>query len=80
MDFNAIRPDGPTIAIEHQATGETPVHVTPDGVQAVDLTGAPVSLRCPVCGGKLSEVRRQGGRYLTHCYSCHFEFYLEGET
>ena len=33
MDFNAIRPDGPTIAIEHQATGETPVHVTPDGIQ-----------------------------------------------
>ncbi len=33
MDFNAIRPDGPTIAIEHQATGETPVHVTPEGIQ-----------------------------------------------
>lgn len=40
MDFSTIRPDGPTIAIEHQATGETPVHVTPDGIrpaaQAVD--------------------------------------------
>ena len=29
MNINAIQPDGPTIAIEHQATGETPVHVTP---------------------------------------------------
>ena len=36
MDFNAIRPDGPTIAIEHQATGEQPVHVTPDGIQPAD--------------------------------------------
>lgn len=33
MNINAIRPDGPTIAIEHQATGEQPVHVTPDGIQ-----------------------------------------------
>ena len=33
MDFNAISPDGPTIAIEHQATGEQPVNVTPDGIQ-----------------------------------------------
>lgn len=33
MNINAIRPDGPTIAIEHQATGETPVNVTPDGIQ-----------------------------------------------
>lgn len=33
MDFNAIRPDGPTIAVEHQATGEQPVHVTPEGIQ-----------------------------------------------
>lgn len=36
MDFNAIRPDGPTIAIEHQATGEQAVHVTPDGIQPAD--------------------------------------------
>lgn len=27
-------------------------------------------LRCPHCGGRLSEVR---GR-VRHCYSCHFEF------
>lgn len=33
MDFSTIRPDDPTIAIEHQATGETPVHVTPEGIQ-----------------------------------------------
>lgn len=33
MNIDAIRPDGPTIAIEHQATGETPVHVTPEGIQ-----------------------------------------------
>lgn len=33
MDFNAIRPDGPTIAIEHQATGEQAVHMTPDRIQ-----------------------------------------------
>lgn len=36
MNYDAIRPDGPTIAIEHQATGETPVHVTPDGIQPAD--------------------------------------------
>ena len=33
MNVNAIRPDGPTIAIEHQATGEQPVTVTPEGTQ-----------------------------------------------
>ena len=79
MNYDAIRPDDQTIVIEHQATGEQPVHVTPEGVQAGALTGAPVSLRCPVCGGKLSDVRHQNGRYLTHCFACHFEFYLEGE-
>lgn len=26
-----IRPDGPTIVIEHQATGEQPVNVSPEG-------------------------------------------------
>ena len=36
MNFNAIRPDGPTIAIEHQATGETPVHVAPEGIRPAD--------------------------------------------
>lgn len=41
MDFNAIRPDGPTIAIEHQATGEQPVHVTPDGVQVGEQAADP---------------------------------------
>ena len=33
MNYDAIRPDGPTIAIEHQATGEQSVHVTPEGIQ-----------------------------------------------
>lgn len=41
MDFNAIRPDGPTIAIEHQATGETPVHVTPEGIQPAAQAAVP---------------------------------------
>ena len=36
-------------------------------------------LPCPKCGGTLSEIRVQGGKRLRHCYSCHFEFYLEGE-
>lgn len=34
---------------------------------------------CPFCHGNLSDVRHQNGRRLQHCYSCHFEFYLEGE-
>ncbi len=33
MNYDAIRPDGPTVAIEHQAIGETPVHVTPEGIR-----------------------------------------------
>ena len=31
MNISNIRPDNPTIAIEGQATGETPVNVTPEG-------------------------------------------------
>ena len=31
MNIEAIRPDGPTIAIENQATGETPVNVKQEG-------------------------------------------------
>lgn len=33
MNISAIHPDGPGIAIEHQATGEQPVNVTPEGIQ-----------------------------------------------
>ena len=33
-----------------------------------------IKLRCPSCGGILSEIRYQNGRRLRHCYSCHFEF------
>lgn len=36
MNISAIHPDGPTIAIEHQATGEQPVNVTPEGIQPAD--------------------------------------------
>ena len=32
-------------------------------------------LRCPFCGGKLSEVRDDNGRKYRHCYSCHFDQY-----
>lgn len=54
MNINAIRPDGPTIAIEGQATGETPVHVTPEGIQfAEPAVSARTDLKpCPFCGGK----------------------------
>lgn len=31
MNISNIRPDNPTIAIEGQATGETPVNVMPEG-------------------------------------------------
>lgn len=40
MNYDAIRPDGPTIAIEHQATGEQAVHVTPEGIQPAKRTHA----------------------------------------
>ena len=53
MDFNAIRPDDPTIAIEHQATGEEPVNVTPDGIQpAEELSFKPPikAIRVKSCG------------------------------
>lgn len=33
--------------------------------------------KCRYCGGTLSEVRMHNGRRLQHCYSCHFEFYLD---
>lgn len=29
--------------------------------------------RCPICGGRLSEIRTQGGRRWRHCFSCHLE-------
>lgn len=41
MDINAIRPDGPAVAIEHQATGETPVNVTPEGIQPAAQAAEP---------------------------------------
>ena len=31
---------------------------------------------CPYCAGFLSEVREHKGRKYRHCYSCHFEFFL----
>lgn len=34
-------------------------------------------VKCKYCGGTLSEVRMHNGRRLQHCYSCHFEFYLD---
>lgn len=34
---------------------------------------------CPFCAGDLSEPRQHNGRKLRHCFSCHFEFYLEKE-
>lgn len=33
--------------------------------------------KCMHCGGTLSEIRMHNGRRLRHCYSCHFEFYLD---
>ena len=33
--------------------------------------------KCRYCGGTLSEIRVHNGRRLQHCYSCHFEFYLD---
>lgn len=38
----------------------------------------PERVRCPYCGGLLSEIRRQGKRKLRHCGSCHMEFEVQG--
>ena len=40
MNIDAIRPNGPTIAIEHQAFGEQPVNVTPEGAQPAEAAAA----------------------------------------
>lgn len=32
------------------------------------------------CGGRLSTIRMHNRRKYRHCYSCHFDFYLEEET
>lgn len=41
----------------------------------------PYHLRCR-CGGKLSEWRydQVKGKYYRHCFSCHFEYYEEGDA
>lgn len=31
-------------------------------------------IKCPSCGGALSEIRTDGKRFWRHCFSCHFEF------
>ena len=36
MNYDAIRPDDQTIVIEHQATGEQPVHVTTEGIRPAE--------------------------------------------
>lgn len=33
-----------------------------------------IYIKCPFCGGILSEVRSNGKEAWRHCYSCHFEF------
>ena len=33
---------------------------------------------CPRCGGALSTTREHKGRKYRHCYSCHGEFFLDG--
>lgn len=37
-------------------------------------------LRCPRCGGALSETREHNGRKYRHCYACHMEFFEDGES
>lgn len=37
------------------------------------------AVRCPKCGGMLSEVREYKGERYRHCYACHSEFFLDGE-
>lgn len=37
-------------------------------------------MECPNCGGALSERRFHKGKAYRHCYSCHFEYYEEGDN
>lgn len=69
MDFNAIRPDGPTIAIEHQATGETPVHVTPEGIQPAAQAAVPeTDLNLKAAYDDLvKRLRKEASYWCTNC-------------
>lgn len=35
---------------------------------------------CKSCGGALSGTRIHNGRRYRHCFSCHFEYYEEGDA
>ena len=32
---------------------------------------------CPLCKGTLSGLRRSGGHFIRHCYSCNFDFPID---
>lgn len=34
-------------------------------------------IRCPLCKGTLSGLRRSGGHFIRHCYSCNFDFPID---
>ena len=34
---------------------------------------------CKRCGGALSEIREHNGKRYRHCYSCHMEFFEDGQ-
>ena len=36
----------------------------------------PPGIRCEHCKGTLSDIRSDGVRYWVHCYSCHFQYYI----
>lgn len=69
MDFNAIRPDGPTIAIEHQATGETPVHVTPEGIQFAEPAAEPETelIQKAAYDDLVKRLRKEASYWCTNC-------------
>ena len=69
MDFNAIRPDGPTIAIEHQATGETPVHVTPEGIQPAAPAAEPETelIQKAAYDDLVKRLRKEASYWCTNC-------------
>lgn len=36
-------------------------------------------MRCPYCGGELSEIRTNGPKPVRHCFACNFDFPVDRE-
>ena len=36
-----------------------------------------IPVRCPQCGGRLSEMRTNGPFPVVHCFSCNFDFAVD---